>query len=896
LGTLGHDIEIKLVLSAFFGASQRYAGEQHFLIADDGGFLLAGPWQHELESSPQAFRPDWNQEPELARLLDTPLGNDAQALTTGVAMRGADYVAVGMVLQPLGWRYVRLVPREEILAPVQRLFQTSIALTFLVSLLNGLLVHRVVGGGIVRRVQLLTDALSNFRLGRRRTARAIVSGHDEITEATRAFDAMAASLEAQGLAEAALQHLDQLANAGTDEPELLAQACAAFVELGYPIVWVGQCAAHGLTLVAHAGTQQPLRPGNIDTPANNGQSAALEAEAAAPTRHALWVAFSRNQGERRCLVFHSDADAGFDTEQRKRLEWLVGRLVQVLSAAHDQRWLRLQGTALSSSASAILIADHAGTIQWVNAAFERITGYAGAEAVGAAPSLLKSGVMGHDYYLRLWETILSGQPWREEVVNRRKDGSLYHALQTITPIRGAGDVVEHFVAVQEDISELKEKEAVIQRQATHDALTGLANRVLMLERLREAIGRCRQTNAIGAVMFLDLDQFKYVNDSLGHGEGDRLLVEVAERLRSVVLPEDTLARFGGDEFIVVLGGAADLHDIERAARGLLGLFEQPFRVSQGAVTISASIGISLFDAELAPALLIQRADAAMYHAKAQGRNQYQFFTEQINERIVRRLALESDMRDALDSGAFELHYQPQADILTDAPIGVEALIRWRHGEVWRMPAEFIPVAEESGLILALGKWVLHEACRQAQAWAASGRPLRVAVNLSARQFHDEGLVEVVRQALQGSGLPPALLELELTESAAMKDVTQAMRIMRELKALGVTLAIDDFGTGYSNLVYLMRLPVTKLKTDRSFIQNIESDPQHRVLISSVIAMAHGLGMTMVPEGVETERQLALLRDMGADSYQGYLYARPMPGADVDGFISRRIAGVASNGS
>ncbi len=857
IGTLGHDIEIGRLLREIFGGNQRFKGEKHFLIAQGDRYVLAGPWQKALENSPKGFRPDLDAEPGLAGLLNSTLGDEPRTLDTGVTVQGIPYVVVGMTIQPLGWRYFRLVPRSEILAPVEGLFLALVGLVLLVGVGNGILVNRMVGRRIALPMHDLTQALREYGSDTALPRLVHVLGHDEIATASRAFNEMVTSREAQQSVEQVLLELDQHAAHGMDGEELMQRGCERLTALGYAAVRVGK-------------------------PEDS------QGQVSETTGATLAVPFSADGSTWTHLVFEGHPGQPFGADARRRMEWIAERFASTLRAGADHRWLRLQGAALSASASAIFITNGQGTIEWVNESFVRVTGFSSSEAVGSTPRMLKSGTHGADYYARLWQSVLGGQPWHAKVINRRRDGTLFTALQTITPIVDPQGKVTHMVAVQEDISEMEKKEAYILHQATHDVLTGLGNRVMLIERLQQAMTQARQGQGVVSLMFIDLDQFKYVNDSLGHGEGDKLLVEVSKRLQAALGTGDTLTRFGGDEFIAIVTSASNRDEAGQAAARLLNVFVHPFDVSNSTLSINASIGISLFPEHgHSSELLIQHADAAMYQAKSMGRNQFQFFSQAINDHTIRRHTLEREMRHDLEHGGFELHYQLQCSMDGNRPVGAEALVRWHHGNELRMPMEFIPIAEETGMIFALGEWVLREACEQAQRWANAGLPIGVAVNLSARQFADERLIEVVRATLAQTGLRAELLELELTESAAMQDPEKAIGIMQQLKALGVRIALDDFGTGYSNLIYLMRLPVDKLKTDRSFIRHIETDPDNAALFSSVVKLAHVLRMTILPEGVETEGQRAMLHGMGADYYQGYLLARPMPAAEFENQVRQR---------
>jgi diguanylate cyclase (GGDEF)-like protein len=426
--------------------------------------------------------------------------------------------------------------------------------------------------------------------------------------------------------------------------------------------------------------------------------------------------------------------------------------------------------------------------------------------------------------------------------------------------------------------QLEQANAQLQHVATHDALTGLPNRLLLGDRLEQMIAQAERRGRRFAVMMMDLDRFKSINDSLGHHSGDELLKEAARRLLARLRRTDTLARLAGDEFVVVLHEIASLRDAESVASSILQDISRPIALSGLEVHVSASIGISVYpengtDAET----LLQHADAAMYHAKKNGRNGFQFFTSTMNAFARERLELENGLRRAINRGEFELHYQPKVDVESGRIDSAEALIRWRHPQRGLIaPGGFIPVAEETGLIVSIGEWVLREACSQARTWQNSGvGSIRVAVNLSAQQFRQKNLVEVVGSALQEAGLEPRFLELELTESAVMHDAESSIEILRRLSGLGVRISVDDFGTGYSSLSYLRRLPLDKLKIDHSFIKEVTTSRDDAQIVRAIVSLAHSLHLKVIAEGVETQEQLAFLRDLGCDQYQGYLRSPPV---------------------
>lgn len=510
--------------------------------------------------------------------------------------------------------------------------------------------------------------------------------------------------------------------------------------------------------------------------------------------------------------------------------------------------------------------------------------------LGRNPRLLSSGHHDKTFYRQMWEALNSQGYWQGEIYDRRKSGEIYPKWTRINVVKDdQGRVVNH-VAVFSDISDRKALEERLQFLAQHDHLTGLPNRNLLRLRLEQAVESAMERGAGGinpvALLLLDLDHFKTINDSLGHHAGDQLLRTVVKRLKNILRESSTLCRQGGDEFLIVLPQAQDLARVSRAAETVLAALATPFEVDGHPLSITGSIGISLapddgsdFDT------LLKKADTALVHAKQSGRNAYRFFTEAMNVSTLERLTLQQRLHQALERQELVLYYQPQLDLASGRVVGVEALLRWRTPEGLVPPGKFIPLAEETGLIVPMGAWVIQEACRQARTWLDAGLPpMTMAVNLSALQFHRDNLLITVGDALSAASLPAASLELELTESILIQDAEATLATLKAMNAMGVLLSIDDFGTGYSSLAYLKRFTVDKLKIDQSFVRDITSDGDSAAIVRAVVQMASSLKLKTIAEGVETESQAAALRATGCDEVQGYLYARPMPAAECEAYL------------
>ena len=551
--------------------------------------------------------------------------------------------------------------------------------------------------------------------------------------------------------------------------------------------------------------------------------------------------------------------------------------------------LRQAAAAFASTRDGIVITSLEPRILAVNRAWSEITGYTEDEALGQNPRLLKSGRHDRSFYQAMWATLQQAGHWQGEIWNRRKNGEIYAEWLSIGTVHDERGRPTNYVGVLTDLSHLKSIEQKLDHLAHHDILTDLPNRLMMQVRLAAALERAHRSPQRLAVLFLDLDRFKDVNDSLGHPAGDALLVEVAKRLRSRLREEDLLARVGGDEFVALLEGILSPDQAATVARGLIEQLAEPFSIEGNQVFIGVSIGISLHPDDAQDATeLIQHADAALYQAKQEGRNTYRFHTEALTRAARERLSLETRLRQAFERDEFALYYQPLVDA-AGRTFGVEALLRWQsHDEGTIAPARFIPLAEETGLILPLGRWVVETACRQMAAWCRAGLPLRLlAVNLSARQFEDPALPALIRSTLESTGLPAECLELELTESLLMKDVARSLAVLQDFKALGVKVAVDDFGTGYSSLAYLRRFPVDKLKIDQSFVRDLDVDPGDREIAATIVAMARNLRLVVLAEGVEKPSQLDILAELGCDCYQGYLFARPMPADEIVAWCANR---------
>ena len=540
--------------------------------------------------------------------------------------------------------------------------------------------------------------------------------------------------------------------------------------------------------------------------------------------------------------------------------------------------LRLAATVFESTGEGVVIADREQKVLAVNRAFTDITGYSAEEAVGSTPRLLKSGRQNQAFYLAMWDALATRGHWMGELWNRRKNGEIYPEWLSLSAVRDDAGELTHYVGVFSDITDLKASQDRLEYLAHHDVLTGLPNRVQLSRQLSGAIARSRDSGAGFSLLFIDLDHFKHVNDTLGHPLGDILLRQVGGALKSCLNESSMVARVGGDEFVAVLEPAAGEQDLAAsAAAAVLAALSRPFAVDEHQLYVGASIGVVRYpeDGETADVLLAH-ADAAMYRAKAKGRNAWCTYGAEMSDRARDRLALGASLRKAFEEERLFLEYQPQVDIATGELAGVEALVRLRHPELGVIgPAKFIELAEEDGTIRRLGLWVLRESCLAMARWHAAGVPVpKVAVNVSVSQLERSELADTLAALLRETGLPAECIEIEITESVIM-NADDAIGKLQQLRDLGVSLAIDDFGTGYSSLSYLRKLPVQKLKIDRSFLVDMTQQADAAAVVRSIVGLARNLGMSTVAEGIESEEQLALLRDEGCEVAQGYLFSRPL---------------------
>ncbi|MBS5840810.1 MAG: EAL domain-containing protein [Pseudomonas sp.] len=576
--------------------------------------------------------------------------------------------------------------------------------------------------------------------------------------------------------------------------------------------------------------------------------------------------------------------AGLIFLARARLFSFLGMGARLRRQRLDQERLRQAAVVFDCTREGVLVSDHNGVIVHVNPALVKITGYAPEEVLGQRPNMFKSGHHGPEFYQAVFESLEKTGEWHGEIWNRRKSGEIYPQWQTIRAVRDSKDQITHYVAVFSDISAIKNTQSELMRLAHHDPLTDLPNRLLFTDRAEQALAYAQRHKSGCALLMIDLDHFKIINDSMGHNVGDLLLKAVGERLTAVFGKGFTVARLGGDEFAVLVENCTQVAQAAGFAQQVLEVMKGAFIIETHQLFISASVGISLYPNDALNAeQLLRNADSALFKAKSAGREGYALYTEELTAHAQYRIEVASDLRRALEQQELRVYFQPVHDLTTSRMVGVEALVRWQHPQRGLVaPGEFIPIAERTGLIAEIDAWVLEQACWQMCQWQAAGVDLSfVAVNISSRLFARPELYQLVSTVLADTGLNPALLELEVTESAVMDNSEVALEQMHRLRELGLRLAIDDFGTGFSSLLRLKRLPVQKLKIDQGFVAGLPGDDDDVAIVRAVIALAQSMGMQVHAEGIEYVEQAQFLLDHHCNLGQGYWFGRPMPARELD---------------
>ena len=719
---------------------------------------------------------------------------------------------------------------------------------------------------ITRRLQLLADAV--LAVGQAQTVGAIdIQSKDEIGLLARAIEAMSQDLsdnedELHKLSQAVEQSMDSIVI--TDLDANIEYVNQAFIDnTGYRREEViGQNPR-----ILHSGKTPPSTYAEMWNRLSDGRS---------------WKGELYNRRKDGSLYIEWATISPVRDNSGKITHYLgIKQDITRHKEAEDK--LRNIAEVFRNTAEGIIITDSNGAIQEVNQAFTDITGYSHGEVLHQNPRFLQSGRHDKAFYQAMWASLLETGQWRGEIWNRRVDGEVYPELLSISAVYDGQGEVSGYIGVFSDISSLKEYEQRLEFLAHHDPLTRLPNRLLLDARLQHAIHHARRARGMLAVIFIDIDRFKYINDSLGHTAGDEVLKQLAQRLVRSVRSTDTVARISGDEFVVLLEDINGPEDVANVIKAITMTSATPFQAEHNELHLTFSMGISLYpdDGQKADELL-RNADAAMYRAKDLGRNTYQFYTEDLTTAAFEHMYLESALRQAVQEERFRLVYQPQIDLGSRRYIGMEVLLRWDHPEQGTIsPARFIPIAERVGLIRDIGQWVLRTACMQARRWLDQGIEFgRISVNVAGPQLQNDACIDTLKGILDETGLPPRQLEIEVTESFVMLGTREMIDKLNAFRELGIKIAIDDFGTGYSSLSYLKSLPIDKLKIDQSFIRDILHDPNDMAITEAIIAMGKALGMEVIAEGVEEAGQAELLQKRGCDQAQGYYFSRPVPPAEL----------------
>ena len=1013
LGTLGEDMQLSSVLGGAFKAHQRYPETEHFLVDNKGNFILAGHWQSELELNSENSQSDLHIPPELAIILKNPFQEKATLLTESLRIDNRDFIAIGMSVIPMNWKYVRLVPVDNIVKPARQLLFALVLFIFFVSTFCGVLISMAVNKNVVSRIKQLVENMRLYELGNKQYGYPELLDTDEISLAAQEFALMMERIERHGLEIEKAKHVlfeseerwrfalegsgdgvwdwniqtdqviyskrwkEMLGYAENEVGDELNEWFSRIHPEDMPSVMADlQPHLDGLTetyineyrmrckdgnykwtfdrgqVITRDSAGKPLRIVGVHmdiTERKLSEAALVEKEERLQLSLASskqnWFELNLQTGEilsspnypemlgydpaefHRSLQnwqdnIHPDdydavmiafgnclnSDSAISMEYRRRKQdggwvWfcstaevsergsqreplkIIGIHADITERKLAEEKLKLAASVFSNAREGITITDAKGIIVDVNDTFTQTTGYSREEVIGKNPRILKSGRQSPEFYADMWKALQEEGFWYGEVWNRRKSGEVYAEMKTISAVRDVHGVTTHYVALCTDITQMKDHQLQLERIAHYDILTNLPNRALLADRLSQAMVQSQRHHNSLAVVFLDLDGFKHVNDTYGHDVGDELLIALSARMKGALREGDTLARIGGDEFVAVLADLAKVEDCEPVLERLLLAVSERVIVSKIGLKVSASIGVTLYPQDKVDAdQLMRHADQAMYVAKESGKNRYHLFdTAQDDAVKVQRENLEA-IRSALDNDQFVLYYQPKVNMRTGIVIGVEALIRWQHPKRGLLnPVEFLSIIENHAMSIKMGEWVIDTALTQISQWQAMGLniPVSISVNIAAVQLQQPDFTDRLATLLAAHpDVEPRYLELEVLETSALNDVTYVSGIMVACMALGVNFALDDFGTGYSSLTYLRRLPASLIKIDQSFVRDMLIDPDDHAIVEGVIALAKSFKREVIAEGVETIEHGTALLQLGCELAQGYGIAKPMPASDI----------------
>jgi diguanylate cyclase (GGDEF)-like protein/PAS domain S-box-containing protein len=885
IGSVGEDMQISNVLEFLFKKEQFYAGTQNFLLDNQGDFILAGDWQSKLEAHQDASQFDLGDEPELTTILQTHLQNSPKILAS-VVVANKQYVAIGMTLQPVNWRYYKLVPVSEILSSMRELFISLVFVICLISVISGLLISLVVHYFVVRRIKLLAEGMRLYEAGENRHVSQLFPGNDEISLTAKEFDVMIdridKNIEDLEITRDTLRLSEErwkFAVEGTGDgmwdwdittgEVLLSERWKAMLGYGdsefpnHVSAWSAQI---------HPEDKPFVLSSLDDYLTNVSTNYAVEYRMHHKNDEWIWILG-------RGIIVRRDAEG-------KPLR-MVGSHSDITERKRSEAKIQLAASVFTSAREGILITDTDGCIIEVNDTFSHIMGYSRKEVLGKNPRIFQSARQSDEFYNGMWQALLEKNYWTGEIWNRRKNGEVYAAILTISGVQNTVGKTEQYVALYTDITTMKEHQRQLEHLAHYDALTNLPNRVLLADRLQQAIIQTERRKSSLAVIYLDLDGFKAVNDTHGHEMGDELLIIVSQRMQEVLRESDTLARIGGDEFVAVLVDLEQTADCKPVLRRLLAVSSASLIVNNVELQLSASIGVTFYPQDNTDAdQLMRHADQAMYVAKQTGKNRYHLFDVEHDSAIKTQHESLEYISGAHQKNEFVLYYQPKVNMLTGEIIGTEALIRWQHPEDGLLPpSAFLPIIENQDISLQIGEWVIDSALTQLGIWHTAGINLSISVNISANQLQQNNFVSTLLALLnKHPEVNPGKLELEILETSALENFVDVSNVIRTCHQMGVHFALDDFGTGYSSLTYLKRLPVSILKIDQTFVRDMLDDPDDLTIVKSVIGLAKSFQRQVIAEGVETVAHGAMLLSIGCELAQGYGISRPMPAEDIPGWM------------
>ena len=1004
IGTIGEDMQLTNVLAFMFQQQQYYPDTQHFLTDKNGQFILAGEWQNELESS-QSGQLDLKDESQLNQLLTTELSVEANLISQRVQVRGRDYIAVGMMIEPVNWNYFRLVPIDNIVQPIREFLVALGAIVFLVAVVCGVLIRLSVDKLLVNRLRQLAEYMHHYESDRTTSAPLQLEGSDEIGNAATEFNTMIKRIEhyiseiditKSALAESEQRWKFALEGAGDGMWDWHIQAGKVVFSnqwkemLGYkdhelPNIlssWednlhpddkarVKQCLddyfnnkksdyiiqfrmrskdgswkwilARGM-IVERDQTLNPIRMLGTHTDITHIKSIELELRSQSDqlkemlevspigvriaTKNGLNIQFVN---KKYAELVNSDKSAllGSDPSKyyadKKTYQSIVqkinndvsvsNQLIELTLPTSDNKWvlasyfplnyesekcvlgwfyditdrlkaeesLRLNASVFDNAWEGIVITDASNTILRINQAFTEITGYTSEEIIGQKPKILSSGRQTSDFYREMWRELYDSGHWRGEVWNRKKSGELYAEILTLSTVKNSDGDITHYVGVFADITRMKTTEQQLEQLAHYDPLTKLPNRILLSDRLAQDLAQAKRNQTLLVICFLDLDGFKAINDTLGHAMGDKLLIEIGTRLSNEVRNGDTVARIGGDEFIILLSNLKNIDELDTAITRINQSISKPVIIAEHTLSVTASIGATVYPKDNSDAdTLIRHADNAMYAAKQSGKNTYHIFDPLLDRQMHELHENISRIEQALHQNEFRLYYQPKVNLITGEILGLEALIRWQHPERGLLaPGEFLPLIENKDIIVTIGDWVIEQALQQAHDWQKQELTVQISVNVAAKQVQETDFIDKLDHALaRHPDVASELLELEILETSALETFQTAEIVTITSQQLGVTFALDDFGTGYSSLSYLRQLPVKTLKIDQTFVRDILDDIEDRAIIEAIVELAKVFKLNVIAEGVETKQQAQLLVELGCEVAQGYGISKPMPAGEV----------------